>query len=122
MSLKLYHSPGACSLAVASRARRGRPLSSPQVISPRPSSVRRQYLAINPKGRVPALADGDWVLTEVPAILRYVARTGRGLWPRTPATTGVAPSGWRGGVYGPRRLAHVRRPERYASSDAALRR
>ena len=54
------------------------------------------YLAINPKGRVPALADGDWVVTEVPAILRYVVadliRAPR-LWPATRATRRAAPSG-----------------------------
>ena len=36
------------------------------------------YLAVNPKGRVPALADGEFVVTEVPAILRYVSRLAAG--------------------------------------------
>ena len=34
-----------------------------------------EYLAINPKGRVPALATDDGVLTETPAILAYVAQS-----------------------------------------------
>jgi glutathione S-transferase len=33
------------------------------------------YLAINPKGRVPALATPQGVITETPAILAYVAQT-----------------------------------------------
>lgn len=33
------------------------------------------YLAINPKSRVPALETGQGVITEVPAILGYIART-----------------------------------------------
>lgn len=35
--------------------------------------LRSEYLAINPKGRVPALADGKTVVTETPAILTYLA-------------------------------------------------
>lgn len=33
------------------------------------------YLAVNPKGRVPALATRDGILTETPAILAYLAQT-----------------------------------------------
>ncbi|MBN9604312.1 MAG: glutathione S-transferase family protein [Afipia felis] len=34
-----------------------------------------EYLAINPKGRVPALVTDQGVLTETPAILAYIAQT-----------------------------------------------
>ena len=34
-----------------------------------------EYLAINPKGRVPALVTDDGVLTETPAILAFVAQS-----------------------------------------------
>lgn len=34
-----------------------------------------EYLRINPKGRVPALATGRGILTETPAILLYIAQT-----------------------------------------------
>ena len=33
-----------------------------------------EYQAVNPKGRVPALATEDGVLTETPAILIYIAQ------------------------------------------------
>jgi glutathione S-transferase len=36
---------------------------------------KREYLAINPKGRVPALITDHGVLTETPAILAYIAQT-----------------------------------------------
>jgi glutathione S-transferase len=43
---------------------------------------RREYLAINPNGRVPALVDGDLVLFESMAINLHLARRhGGGLWP-----------------------------------------
>ena len=34
-----------------------------------------EYLAVNPKGRVPALAADRGILTETPAILAYIAQT-----------------------------------------------
>ena len=34
-----------------------------------------EYLRINPKGRVPALATERGILTETPAILQFVAQT-----------------------------------------------
>ena len=34
-----------------------------------------EYLAINPKGRVPALATGRGILTETPAILAFIAQS-----------------------------------------------
>lgn len=41
-----------------------------------------EYLAINPYGRVPALSDGDFTLSESVAIMRYIARkSGSGLYP-----------------------------------------
>src|SRR5205085_2748459 len=45
-----------------------------------------EYLAVNPKGRVPALAEDGWVLTENAAILPYIAQrfTKAGLWPSDP--------------------------------------
>ena len=35
----------------------------------------QEFLKANPRGEVPALIDGDWVLTEAPAILRFYAAT-----------------------------------------------
>lgn len=37
-----------------------------------------EYLALNPMGKVPTLADGDFVLWESPAVVWYLARTNGG--------------------------------------------
>jgi len=42
-----------------------------------------EYLAINPSGRVPALQDGDFTMSESAAIMRYIARKlGSDLYPQ----------------------------------------
>ena len=50
------------------------------------------YLAMNPNGRVPTLKDGDLVVWESDAIVRYLAaRYGSGtLWPEDPAKRAIA--------------------------------
>lgn len=50
------------------------------------------YLAMNPNGRVPTLRDGELVVWESDAIVRYLAaRYGAGsLWPEDPAQRAVA--------------------------------
>lgn len=50
------------------------------------------YLALNPHGRIPTLVDGDVVVWESEAIIRYVAaRYGGGtLWPEAPAARTAA--------------------------------
>ena len=74
--LTLYYAPGACSLAshialedsgakyVATRV----DFASKQQTAP-------DYLAINPKARVPALVTPRGVLTETPAILTFIAQS-----------------------------------------------
>jgi glutathione S-transferase len=43
--------------------------------------LRDDYLAVNPKGRVPALVTDHGILTETPAILEFVAETSGSLMP-----------------------------------------
>lgn len=54
----------------------GLPYQSQKV--PRDELKSPAYLKINPLGAVPALADGDWVLTQNAAILEYVAELAPG--------------------------------------------
>src|SRR5215218_5794285 len=82
--LKLFYSPGACSLAPhIVLEETGADYEPVRVALAKGEQRTPEYLKINPKGRVPALADGDWVLTENPAILRYLARSfpAMRLWP-----------------------------------------
>ena len=49
------------------------------------------YLAMNPNGLVPTLRDGDLILWESHAIVRYLAATyaAGSLWPESPATRAI---------------------------------
>jgi glutathione S-transferase len=74
--MKLYYSPGTCSLSPHIVAREaGIELALDKVdLTSKKTSSGRDYLAINPKGYVPALElDDKRVLTEGPAIVQYLA-------------------------------------------------
>jgi glutathione S-transferase len=122
--MKLYYAPGACSLAphialeeVGERFELSRvDLAADQQNSP-------DYLRINPKARVPALADGNWVLTEAPAILRYIAarHPAAGLWPWDSREEARCAEwlNWLSSTIQPA-FGHVRRAARYASNPRAV--
>jgi glutathione S-transferase len=120
---KLYYSPGACSLASHMVLEEAGADYEPVRLNFAEAQQRTpEYLKINPKGRVPALVEGERIVTENPAIMRYVARThpGAKLWPDDPVedarcaewlafiSSTVHPS-----------YAHIRRPDRYATDDKA---
>ncbi len=76
--MKLFYSPGACSLAPHIALREAeRPFELERVdLKTHRTMSGREYHEINPKGRVPALQldeAGDEILTEAPAILQYIA-------------------------------------------------
>lgn len=74
--MKLYYSPGACSLSPHIVARElGIALELEKVdTKAKLTASGRNFLQINPKGYVPALElDGGEVLTEGPAIVQYLA-------------------------------------------------
>ena len=72
--MKLYYSPGACSQAAHILLHEtGLPHDSEAVdIRAKRTASGGDYLAINPKGAVPALVIGDEVLTENGAVLQYI--------------------------------------------------
>lgn len=123
-TLKLYYSPGACSLAPhIALEETGAAYESVCIMLAEGEQNTPDYRRINFKGRVPAISDGVFIVTENPACLRYVARRfpEARLWPDDPhgearccewlawmsSTIHVA-------------YAHVRRAERYASDEASM--
>lgn len=121
--LKLYYSPGACSLAShIALEESGLPFEAVRINFAEAQQRSPEYLAINPKARVPALVDGTFVVTENPAILRYLARRApeSGLWPEDPQQEARCAEwcAWCSSTIHVA-YAHVRRAERYAVSEAA---
>jgi glutathione S-transferase len=73
--MKLFHSWGSCSLASLIALEEAGADYELCVMSTAAGDQRKaEYLAVNPKGRVPALVTHEGVLTETPAILAYVAQ------------------------------------------------
>jgi glutathione S-transferase len=122
--LKLYYSPGACSLAPhVALEEVGVEYEPVKVTLAKGEQRTPEYLALNPKGRVPVLAEDGWVLTENAAILPYIAQrfSGAGLWP-SDAKEAARVAEWIGWIASTVHIAyaHVRRPERYASDPKAI--
>jgi len=70
--MKLFYLPGACSLAPHIALHwQGMPFETHRLT--RETLKQPDYLAINPLGAVPALQEGDWVLTQNVAILEFIA-------------------------------------------------
>lgn len=73
MSLKLYYAPGACSFVPHSSLELAGATFEPSLIKLHKGEQRApEYLAINPRGQVPVLVDGDEVITQIPAIVLYL--------------------------------------------------
>jgi glutathione S-transferase len=74
--LKLFYSPGSCALAShIALEEAGAEYEAVRLNFGAGEQQKPEYLAINPKGRVPALATDRGVLTENPAILAFVAQS-----------------------------------------------
>ena len=74
--LRLYYAPGTCALAThIALEEAGAPYEAVLVDFRSQSQRSPEYLAINPKGRVPALVTESGTLTETPALLCFVAQS-----------------------------------------------
>jgi glutathione S-transferase len=74
--LKLFYSPNSCALASHIALQEAGADYETVRLDFRANEQRKpEYLAINPKGRVPALATDRGILTETPAILAYIAQS-----------------------------------------------
>lgn len=121
--LKLYYSPGACSLASHIVLEELGVAYEPVMVSIADGEHKRpEYLRVNPRGKVPALnADGK-ILTETPAILTYLGGgyAERGLWPKETwkQAEALALMSWLSSTVHVA-VAGIWRPNRYAEDTAA---
>ncbi len=77
--LTLYYTPGSCALAShIALEEAGAAYNAVRVNFADNEQRGAAYLAVNPKGRVPALATDRGILTETPAILAFIAQS----WPQ----------------------------------------
>jgi glutathione S-transferase len=74
--LKLFYATGTCALASHIALEDAGAEHETVRLDFRSNDQRKpEYLALNPKGRVPALATDRGILTETPAILVFIAQT-----------------------------------------------
>lgn len=74
--LKLYYTAGTCSLAShIALEDAGAGYSTERISFKANQQNTPEYLAINPKGRVPALVTDRGILTETPAMLAFIAQS-----------------------------------------------
>jgi glutathione S-transferase len=71
--MKLYFAPGACSFVPhALLEATGQPFETQMVKLHKGEQKTPEYLAINPRGQVPVLEDGDARITQIVAIVGYL--------------------------------------------------
>lgn len=93
--MKLYYSPGACSLAshiVLNEL--GRPFSAERVVIANGDNLKPEYLKINPRGRVPALIVEGTTIRENSAILTWLGQQSAGLFPSVGSLPAARASEW----------------------------
>jgi glutathione S-transferase len=74
--IKLYYAPHTCSLAShIALEEAGADYSTVRIDFAKDEQRSPDYLAINPKGRVPAMVTGRGILTETPAMLVFIAQS-----------------------------------------------
>jgi glutathione S-transferase len=123
LKIALYYSPGACSLAPHIVLEElGMPYEAVKISTAEGRQRTPEYLAINPRGRVPTLVVDGKVLVENVAILSFLggAFAHKGLWPATTWDQAQALSmmAWLADTVHPA-YAHLFRPERYVEGEAA---
>jgi glutathione S-transferase len=74
--IKLYYAPHTCSLAShIALEEAGAAYSTVRIDFASTEQRSPEYLAINPKGRVPAMVTERGILTETPAMLAFIAQS-----------------------------------------------
>jgi glutathione S-transferase len=121
--LKLYYSPGTCSMAPhITLEETGAPYETQPILFAKGEQQSEAYLKVNPRGKVPALQlDDGQVLTENTAILSFVAKKfpDANMWPgnQMGEVRALSTMAWFSTTVHPA-FAHFARPERF-TADAA---
>src|SRR5690242_42291 len=123
MSIKLYFGPGACSLASHIALEEAGLEYETQKLDLAAGDQRKpEYLALNPRGRVPTLVVDGHVLTENVGILTYIAGgyPKAGLWPKDTwhQATAVSTMAWLSNTVHTT-FAHMFRSQRFVDGEAA---
>lgn len=121
--MKFFYSPGACSLAShIALLETGAPFELSKVPVADKSNRRPEYLAVNPRAFIPALAVDDWIMTENAAIMLFLAQRypEARLLPAEPAALAKALEWllWQSSTAHPA-FAHLWRPERFVDAPEA---
>jgi glutathione S-transferase len=124
--LKLYYAPNTCALAAhIALEDAGADYEAHRLDFYREEQRQTDYLAINPKGRVPALSCPEGLLTENPAILAYIAQTHKAanLAPLEDAFAFAKIQAFNNYLASTLHVAHAhgKRAERWADDEAAKR-
>jgi glutathione S-transferase len=123
--MKFYYAPKTISVATAVMLEEtGLPYEGLRIDFATQGQTSPEYLAINPKGRVPALVTGDGILTETGAILEYLA--GQAPDKVTVPTNPWAAAQMRSVMYYLASTfhvnhAHLKRGSRWANEESSLR-
>ncbi|MET4578341.1 glutathione S-transferase family protein [Ottowia thiooxydans] len=73
MTIKLYYASGACSFVPHSMLEIAGATFEPMTVKLHKNEQNSpEYKAINPRGQVPVLVDGDQVITQIVAIINYI--------------------------------------------------
>ena len=122
MSLKLYYASGACSFVPHTALELAGASFEPMLVKLHKGEQRApEYLALNPRGQVPVLVDGDEVITQIVAICQHLDEKfpQAGLLPadglaRTRALQMLA---WMNNTVHPT-FTHVFMPHKFAADEA----
>ena len=122
MNPTLCYSPGACSMAPHIVLHEiGAPFQVRKFATSERANYSPEYLAINPKGRIPALLIDGFTLTENPAILAYLGRrfAAAKLYPAQSGEDEARTLEWLAWLSNSVHIAvaQVLRPNRYADAD-----
>jgi glutathione S-transferase len=120
MTLKLYFAPGACSFVPHTLLESaGVPFEPVMVKIHKGENEGAEFMALNPRGQVPVLVDGDQVLTQILAIIGYLDdRFPQQRWlPREPLARARAMEtlAWMNNTVHPT-FTHVFKPHRFCGT------